>query len=524
MYLQTIEDHLRNVKPQTAGILSYYVPHSDGSIMLYDLAGHLEYYSSHSSCLEALSQSTPSTFLTLADISAEPDDVKTQLNYWSAMIGNVCSKCPQPSEVIVIGTHKDKIQDNAKLDMLCSLLCSHADEALIKTKQHFARFMGLNVTDYQSADMSRFIDQLLDANESVRKRCPAISLSCHVLYALLKEKVPSDKAAITLSDLLLLLDAVEDHGLSTNISEITSYLTTLADKGLIVFFPDVNPSVSWIVLRPDVLLEEVNGAIFAPASFKEHRHSLVSNTGIIPISVLQKIFPNYDINMIVQFLLQRELCQPVIDTTDASKTLSDCVFFPCLVSVTRPSDITIPPGSFVWRMYTSSGSEFFTPRCLHALMHRLANQFTLPSKEFKHDLEVHHFSRRCTVWITGIAWLDPLGIRFIVEVDKSLQCLSFTISAEKLKNNSLYPERHKCVLDLIKKSCKDFCPTVAKNMNECICKGSSMAEVELPLLRTAISLQSPTLADISGTKVVDLEEWLQAEPQLPLLIGVSMKG
>ena len=524
MYLQTIEDHFRKVKPLTAGILSYYVPRSDGSIMLYDLAGHREYYSSHSSCLEALSQSTPSTFLTLADISSEPEDVKTQLNYWSAMIGNVCSKCPQPSEVIVIGTHADKVKDKAQLDSLCSLLCRHADEGVNKTKQHFAGFMGLNVTDYRSADMRRFINQLLETNESVRKRCPAISLSCHVLYALLKEKVVSDKAVITLSDLLLLLDEVEDHGLSTNISEITSYLTTLADKGLIVFFPDVNPSVSWIVLRPDVLLEQVNGAIFAPASFKEHRHSLVSNTGIIPISVLQRVFPNYDINMIVQFLLQRELCQPVIDTTDASKTLSDCVFFPCLVNVTRPSDITIPPGSFVWRMYTSSGSEFFTPRSLHGLMHRLANQFALLSKEFKHDQEVHHFSRRCTVWSTGIAWLDELGIRFIVEMDKSLQCLSFIVSAEKHKNNSQYPEQHKSVLDLIKKTCEDFCPSVAKNMNERICKGPSMAEVELPLLRKAISLQSPTLVDISGTKVVDLEEWLRVEPQLPLLIGVSMKG
>ena len=512
------------MKPQTAGILSYYVPRSDGSIMLYDLAGHLEYYSSHSSCLEALSQTTPSTFLTLADISAEPDDVKTQLNYWSAMIGNVCSKCPQPSEVIVIGTHTDKVKDKAELESLCRLLCLQAPEYVNKTKQHFAGFIGLNVTDYRSADMSRFINQLLETNESVRKRCPAISLSCHVLYALLKEKVPSDTVAITLSDLLKLLDAVKDHGLSTNISEITSYLTTLADKGLIVFFPDVNPSVSWIVLRPDVLLEQVNGAIFAPALLKKHLHSLVSNTGIIPISVLQRIFPNYDINMIVQFLLQRELCQPVIDTTDASKTLSDCLFFPCLVNVTRPSDITIPSGSFVWRIYTPNGSEFFTPRCLHALMHRLANQFALPSTEFKHDQEVHRFSRRCTVWSTGIAWLDELGIRFIVEMDKSLQCLSFTISAEKYKNNSQYPKQHKHVLDAIQKCCKDFCPSVAKNMNERIYKGPSMAEVELPRLRKAISLQSPTLVDISGGKVMDLKEWLQVEPQLPLLIGVSMKG
>ena len=133
-----------------------------------------------------MSKSTPSTFLTLADISAELDDAKTQLNYWSAMIGNVCSQCPQPSEVIVIGTHTDKIKDKAKLGRLHSELCCHADKALKKTKQHFAGFIGLNITDYRSADMTRFINQLVKTNEVVRKCCPAISLNCHLLYALLK--------------------------------------------------------------------------------------------------------------------------------------------------------------------------------------------------------------------------------------------------------------------------------------------------------------------------------------------------
>ena len=289
------------------------------------------------------------------------------------------------------------------------------------------------------------------------------------------------------------------------------------------------------MLRPDVLLEKVNGAIFAPASFKEHCHSLVSNTGIIPKAKLRKIFPNYDINMIVQFLLHLELCQPVIDTTDASKTLTDCVFFPCLVSVNRLSDVTIPPSSFVWQMSfnlhspnknISSGSEFFTTRCLHALMHRLTKEFTLPSNEFKFNMKIHQFSRRCKVWSRGIAWKDALAISFVVEMDKSLQCLSFAVSTEKDKNNPKYPVQHNRVLCVIKKCCEDFCLSLAKNMKECIrcpslpCLGPSITEVELPLLRNAISFMSPESYTI---KEVDLKEWIKAEPQLPLLIGVSMK-
>ena len=87
--------------------------------------------------------------------------------------------------------------------------------------------------------------------------------------------------------------------------------------------------------------------------------------------------------------------------------------------------------------------------------------------------------------------------------------------------------------NVIKGYYEDFCPSLAKNMKECIrcpplpCLGPSMAEVELPLLQNAISSFSPqssyTLVDVSGSKEVDLKEWLQVEPQLPLLIGVSVK-
>ena len=526
--MQEIEEQLRNVKPMTAGILSYYVPRSDGSIMLYDLAGHHEYYSSHSSCLEAISQSTPSTFLLLTDISKEPiDSVKTELNYWSAIIGNVSHKCPQPSEVIVVGTHSDQV-GQAKLDHRLRQLTLSAKEAVEKTKHHYAGFSGLNVTDYKGAAMKAFMSLLLETIEVVRKRCPAISLSCHVLYALLKEIVPTDQDGITLSHMLQLLGTIDDHGLSTDESDITSYLATLSDKGLIAFFPNADHTDHWIVVNQDALLKTVNGTIFAPASFEEHRRTLASNTGVVPISELKKHFPKHDIGMIVPFLLRCELCQPVVDVTDASKTLSDCVFFPSLVHADRPMEVIIPSDSFVWQLHTASGSEFFTTRCLHASIHRLANQFTLPSKEFIHDKELHRFSRRCKVWRNGISWKNELAISFVVEMDKSLRCITLSVSADNNKKNPQYPILHKCVLDAIKKCCEDFCPSVAKNMNEYIrcpplpCLQNSTADVELPLLRNVISSgSSPVLVDVTGDKVVDLAEWLQVEPQLPLLIGVN---
>ena len=168
VYLQMIASYQQNVKPLTAGILSHYIRHSNGSIMLYDLAGHLEYYSSHSSCLEAISRSSPSTFLLLTDISKQSiDDIKTELNYWTAMIGNVCCKCPQPSEVIVVGTHTDKLEKD-QLNIRCGLLNQSADDAVKKTKHHFAGFIALTVTDHLSDAMKSFMDLLFKTIEVVR--------------------------------------------------------------------------------------------------------------------------------------------------------------------------------------------------------------------------------------------------------------------------------------------------------------------------------------------------------------------
>ncbi|KAL5506393.1 hypothetical protein EMCRGX_G008019 [Ephydatia muelleri] len=141
-------------------------------------------------------------------------------------------------------------------------------------------------------------------------------------------------------------------------------------------------------------------------------------------------------------------------------------------------------------------------------------------------------TRKYTSLAAGIAWKDALAISFVVEMDKSLQCLSFSVSTEKNKNNLKYPVQHNRVLCVIKKCCEDFCPSLAKNMKECIrcpslpCLGPTIADVELPLLRNAISSMSPesyTIVDVSGENEVDLKEWIKAEPQLPLLIGVSVK-
>ena len=106
------------VKPLTAGIVPHHVRSPKANMTIYDLAGHREYYSSHSSILEHISNTTPSIFLLLLNLLLTLKEIAAQLYYWSTMIGNVCNKCPQQSSIIVVGTHADRIKDKRKLKFL----------------------------------------------------------------------------------------------------------------------------------------------------------------------------------------------------------------------------------------------------------------------------------------------------------------------------------------------------------------------------------------------------------------------
>ena len=512
--------------PLTTGIQSHDVKHKDGSIKLYDLAGHKEYYSSHSSCLEAISLGSPSTYLLLTDVRNDGANAKVELNYWATMIANVCSICPHLSEIIVVGTHIDEVADKAKLPGLCALLKCYAEDAVQKTRHHFAGFICLNTTDFTS-HAKDFFPLLFATNEVVRKNCPAISLSCHVLNAFLDQKVQSDVEAITLSYLHLLLAEEGKHGLSTNESDIVSYLTTLADKGAIMFFPNADHTDSWIVIRQDVLLKTVIGKLFAPASIDPS--SVSSNTGIIPISELKRIFPKQNTDMIVQFMLKGELCHTVVDEVGASKIRSDCVFCPALVHANRPSDVVTPENSFEWQVCTVASDEFFTTRSLYAIIRRLSIKFTSPSGDRRYSKKLRPFSRLCQVWSHGITWTTELAktcITFIVEMCNSFQCISLVASgSDECKNDAEYPIQLKCILDVILQCLRDFCPSVA--IDEFIrCPKQPRAKsgiVKLPELKKRLT-EGFEIRDTEGG-VLSLKEWLKVEPQLMLLTcGKIYKG
>ena len=454
------------------------------------------------------------------------------------MIDGVCHKCPQQSSVIVVGTHADLLTPR-QLSQKLTHLRSRAEAAI--SHQNLVCVLALNVATTYSREMDEFKDELCSINKDLVHMSPRISMMCHMMLAFLKQRIPDlDVDAISLSDLIAYLEADQDKLIDPDSTEIIPVLQTLSEKGLILFIPSEDPLNSWIVLRKESILKKVNGALFADPSLKEYIH-VASNTGIVPTAFINKIFPEYNIEMLTQFMIHFELCQVVelsqVDTNMApegspSSDLGPLLFFPALVSVERPSSATVPNNSFGWSMIVKSPDQFFTTRCLHVLLRRLPSEFALPA--IRRATPLHsNLHYKCDVWSRGIKWLNETGVTTIVEMSETFQSLSLEMFSPDRESHK-YVNLVDAVLAVIKTASQEFCPhlevlELISYPSEASSDHSDDAKVplktalpegvELSSLKKALIEGDKHITDVNGEKYVVMKVWMKIEPCLPYLVG-----
>ena len=247
-----------------------------------------------------------------------------------------------------------------------------------------------------------------------------MSLYCHVLYAFLRTKL--GKTGCTLQELISALATENDYSYKSSL--LTESLISLSDKGLILFLQNQeHPQSSWVIVEKEPLLREVNGTIFAPDHLKQYQQ-VASNTGIVPIATLEKLFPQYSSEMLVGCLESMEFCHPVdlstlqatnIKTTSSSSLSGpNHLFFPSLVKEHRPNGLSSP--RFGWCLGCSDLHQFFSSRFLHVLLLRLAFTFPLASKDRSLSPSLHGLQRQCEVWRNGICWTNDSGVSTIVDL------------------------------------------------------------------------------------------------------------
>ena len=417
---------------------------------MYDFAGQQDYYSSHAAILEQVMRRSAAIFICLIDLRKSNESISESLYYWLSFIDNACSATEEQSHVLVIGSHADQV--GLLVEKKRKLLQDRLQTIMAGRRIKCQEYVGCIAMDCRrpNTDASNhLIGTLKNSQKIIAARQPVIHYYSHVVYAFLRTKLTD--VGCTLHDLISAITKENDSSLPSDQSVLTDILTTLSDKGLILFMHN------WVVVKTEALLNEINGTLFAPCQFKEYRDTLASNTGIVSTSSLLSVFPHYNTDMVVGFLQSLDFCQPVelavLENTNLQTapphSTTDLLFFPGLVKSERP-DSLVEHGAleFGWCLRCVDPHEFFSSRFLHVLLLLVAYKFPLASQGLH---------RVCRVWRNGIFWRNYDDITTVIEL---LDNNRFVLVAMSCNDSTLieHAELRSSLIGLVRHVQQQYCP------------------------------------------------------------------
>ena len=436
--IETDGEFVQGVKQCTVGIVpnKFRNDKSLGNVVIRDFAGQTEYYSSHVAVIENLVQSSGAVFVIVINLT---QDLSHQVRFWSSIFinehqQNLSSEC----HLIVIASHADKVREG--LDRRVHQLKGNISKELADVA---CSIYPLDCCLRSWDNLQPFTKSLSHCCASIRNKQQAVNLYCIFLYYILEEEISDEKVCCTLEELMLLCSQSrqEDIPLPDDIVPLLKTLHSQSDAGIIYLENKKELAKSWIVFSKEVLLTKVNGVLFAPLSFVEHR-DIASNTGIITSSALQELFPQYSLDMLIGFLKSMKLCEELNKTLlnvprtnlalrkENSLLDSDqLLFFPTLINEKRPQDIG---GKFKvgWCLKFTSGYSF-SIRFLHMILLHIAYRFSEADTTCKASWVLSGLERCCSVWTTGIHLVNDDGIETVIEQVEGNQCVMMLMSCEE---------------------------------------------------------------------------------------------
>ena len=434
---------VRGVEPCTAGIIPNKLQHKTlGNIILHDFAGHPEYYSSHSAVIENLMQGSGSVFLIVVNI-LEKEAVK-QLHQWLTVVRNEGQKALDQCHIIVVISHVDEIIDPVERR---------------KRKEEIRSIVGregsvfLDCRKLGGKRVNLFFNKLFSACESIRSTSGRnLSLYCHMTYGLLEER---KKNILTLSDVMTAAKDNDNYVLPDEREEVLDVLHSLDSTGLIKVLKSEDKV--WVIVNKGILLFKLDGILFAPKTFKEHV-GIASNTGIVSVSGLIRLFSDYDPDMLICFLKNMELCQEMsslrmtnlIPLREMKRRGERLLFFPCLLYSDRPDEMTSQVYQFGWCLKCTREHHFFPPRYFHVLSLHLAYKLALPQEDDK-------LNRYCKFWRNGLHWFNGHGVGVLVEIVHNSQSVIVLMSCEEGYN---MVELRRKVIGEVMSVYKESCPSL----------------------------------------------------------------
>ena len=525
------------VVPLTAGIIPVSIESRRlGQIVVYDMAGQYQYYSSHAALLRSLVSSSTSMFLVVVSLNQEKEEIIRQLQYWNSFVDNCCSSAGRPPTVAVF-SHADEVTEDKPERKSSEIVKGLAH---LEASSSFSEVVTLDCRKLASGGLTKISKVVAGCCAKFRKTF-RFDFAVHLLYAVISSRL-ADRIACTVSELQSLIKQEQGEDsfalkieyreyLPINTKELSQHLTTLSDKGQFLFLRNARKvEDSWVVIDKAVLLSEVNGTIFAPNKFKQH-HKIANSTGVAPFSKIREVFPERDPDMVVAFLQRLEFCQEISEAEVSlissqhfrcSCPMERFFFFPALVSEERPSGageaIDTPSYRCGWTLQCSRPHQFLTPQFLHVLLLRLAFSFALAYDDAHEDQASPVLERRCSVWKNGICWLSRKLVETTMEVIEQNTAVSLTISCHRRREMECAEHRSqviKCILE----AKKELCPAVTMKESlihpNCLSTpvtGTSLQLFSLSELVEALLENESGLVNQPGRKGVEIDQLLYFEP------------
>ena len=493
--------NVKGVKPFTAGIIPDKLQHKTlGNIILHDFAGHSEYYSSHSAVIENLLQGSGGVFLIVVNI--EKDAVK-QLHQWLTVVRNEAQKALDQCHIIVVVSHVDEISDHAERRVR-----EEEIQEIIASKRLKGVF--LDCRKLGGSGIDTVFKMLSSACESIRStRKYKSTLYHHEMYRLLMEE--GKENILTLPDVMS--GSNDSYVLPEGREALIKILHSLSSTGLINVLQ--SEGKVWVVVNKEILLTEVDGILFAPKGFEEHVVDFASNTGIVSVTDLARLFPRYDPDMLICFLQKMELCQDVnvsslsmtnlipsaVEGSEEERDITGrgerLLFFPCLLYSDRPDEMTSKVYQFGWCLQCTGEHDYFPPRYFHVLSLHLAFRFALPKRREK-------LSRYCTFWRNGLHWFDGYGVGVLVEIVDESQCVLVLMSCEEGYSDNMVRLRREVIQEVVNVY-SESCPSL--KVEEFLIDPQDLAyPVETPRERRVYSVCDTLLAVIEGRPFLVTDE------------------
>ena len=501
------------VKERTAGIECHTIHSSRiGHLSLYDCAGHGEFHNAHDTVIRSsMSALALGMFLLVVHLGACLEDLKRTVSYWLSFIqSQVCMESSAPVAkpyLLAVGSHAGSVETKQELEEKERIVRSFCQDA---ENVDFVDYVTVDCRYSESPSLTQLRAHILATHDKLQERVPRVSFQSHCFHVYLVSEC-GDKAGLQLGSLMKTIESdplsSREKFLPQTLEALHEACSNLNKRGVTLYIQTQSIESSWIIIDKDMLLREVNGSVFAPADFTEHKS--LTQTGVVPFSKIQSSFPQFDPHLITDFLVHMEFCREIREE-DLLELVTEAhteycrerhFLFPALTQQSPPRDLWQPQPhqySCCWVLQCLE-QHYLNPRLQQVLQLRLAFEHSQAVEAHKVVATSPVLHQQCSLWRNGIKWStdssDVLVETGYHSVALYLSCRSEV--SERSEQLELVNTRAQVIAQILKAKA-EFCGSV-KTVEEFVPR--PQYPVTIPCT-SGISVENMAQAICSGRKKV----------------------